>query len=65
MAFKDMETELPILSVRKIVRRNNEVKFLQEGGIIRNRSTGEVIPFYEHQGVYFVKLKIKDPQLVG
>ena len=60
-AFKDMETELPILSVRKIVRNNNDVLFRQGGGIIKGRANGQTIQFYEFQGVYFVKLKVSDP----
>ena len=64
VAFKDMETELPILSVRKIVRRGNEVRFKKLGGIIRNHSTGEPQRFHEHQGVYFMKLKVNDPSLL-
>ena len=61
IAFKDMETELPILSVRKMVKRNNEVKFKKSGGFIRNRDTGRVLKFHEHEGVYFLKLKVLDP----
>ena len=60
-AFKDMETELPILSVRKIVRQNNDVLFRQGGGTIVNRALKRTLRFYEYQGVYFIKLKIKDP----
>ena len=62
VAFKDMETELPILSVRKIVKRDgNDVRFRKGGGQIRNSLSGKVVNFYEHEGVYFIKLKIKNP----
>ena len=64
VAFKDMETELPILSVRKMVRKGNEVRFKKLGGTIRNTSTGELQRFHEHQGVYFMKLKINDPSFL-
>ena len=60
-AFKDMETELPILSVRKIVRNDNDVLFRHGGGVIKGRTNGQTIQFYEFQGVYFVKLKVADP----
>ena len=63
VAFKDMETELPILSVRKMVKRNNDVQFQKRGGVIRNRDTGKSVQFYEHEGVYFLKLKVNDPHL--
>jgi hypothetical protein len=66
IAFKDMETELPILSVRKIVKKGcNDVRFKQGGGSIRNRQSGKVVKFFEHEGVYFIKLKIKDPNDLG
>ena len=61
IAFKDMETELPILSVRKMVKRNNEVKFKNDGGFIRNRDTGRLLKLHEHEGVYFLTLKVLDP----
>jgi len=61
VAFKDMETELPILSVRKMVKNENDVKFEEGGGFIRNRRSGRVLRFFEHEGVYFIKLKVKDP----
>ena len=64
IAFKDMETELPILSVRKMVKRNNEVKFKKGGGFIRNRDSGRVLRFHEHEGVYFLKLKVIDPSTI-
>ena len=64
VAFKDMETELPILSVRKMVKRNNGVRFHPGGGTITNRKTGRTLNFYEHDGVYFIKLKVSDPSLV-
>ena len=61
IALKDMETELQILSVRKMVKRNNEVKFKKDRGFIRNRDTGRLLKFHEHEGVYFLKLKVLDP----
>ena len=60
-AFKDMEVELPILSVRKIVKRRNTVEFVDAGGTITHNDSGAVMRFFEHEGVYFLKLKIHDP----
>ena len=61
IAFKDMEVELPILSVRKMVRHGNDVQFKDKGGTITDRSTGRVIRFFEHEGVYFLKFKVSGP----
>ena len=61
VAFKDMETELPMLSVRKMIKSENDVHFEDGGGSIRNRRTGRILNFFEHEGVYFIKLKLKDP----
>jgi hypothetical protein len=59
-----METDLPILSVRKMVKQDNTVRFKNGGGTIRNRKTGRIVHFYEHEGVYFIKLKLTDPSLL-
>ena len=61
--FKDMDVELPILSVRKIVKRRNSVRFNQRGGTIKCLDTGRILKFYEHEGVYFIKLKVTDPAI--
>ena len=62
IAFKDMETELPIWSVRNMVKNQNVVTFEDDGGTIRNKNSGRVMRFYEHEGVYFIKLKVKNPE---
>ena len=64
VAFKDMETDLPILSVRKMIKAGSDVEFHDGGGSIRNRQTGLTLFFYEHEGVYFIKFKVKDPALL-
>ena len=56
-----MEVEMPILSVRKMVKRGNDVDFRRGGGFVRNRSTGKTIQFHEYEGVYYLKLKVDDP----
>ena len=60
--FKDMEIELPILSVRKMVKRGNDVRLVPDGGTITTRDTGRSIRFHEHEGVYFLKLRIAGPK---
>ena len=56
-----MEVELPILSARKIVKNKNDVGFTQQGGTIQNQVAGQTTKFYEHDGVYFLKLTISGP----
>ena len=57
----DIDVDLPILSVRRIVRQGNPVNFRQGGGYIRNARTGTKLRFVERQGVYFIKVKVKEP----
>ena len=62
VAFKDTETELPILSDRKIIRKGHDVRFRRLGSTIRNHSTGRALRFHEHQGVYFTKVEGQQSQ---
>ena len=59
------KTKLPILSVRKMAKRNNEVKFKKDGGFIRNRKAGRLLKFQKHEGAYFLKLEVLDPSSVN
>ena len=61
LPMDDLDVDVPILSVRRIVRRGNLVKFRRGGGYIQNARTGRKLPFIERQGVYFIKVKVKDP----
>ena len=67
--FKDMEVEIPILSVRKMIKKRNQVHFDEGGGFIENKDTGTRVPFYEYAGAYYLKLCVHDPkpihQLLG
>ena len=56
-----MNVKVPILSVRKLVRDNHNVWFEKHGGYILNLNTGEKIPFFEFQGVYYLKMKMLPP----
>ena len=59
--FKDMEVELPILSVRKMVKRGNDVRFVPDGSTITHRDASRLIKFHGHEGVYFPKLTVAGP----
>ena len=61
LPMDDLDVDVPILSVRRIVRRGNLVKFRRGGGYIQNARTGRKLPFVERQGVYFIKVKVKNP----
>ena len=67
-AFRDMEVEMPILSMRKITKEYGNVTFTEDGGYIQHRGTGSVIHFHEWEGTYFMKLQVGQPeqlQLLG
>ena len=59
--FDSMQVKTPILSVGKLVRDNNEVRFRRHGGFIQNSASGKKINVFEYQGVCFMKLKIQPP----
>ena len=59
--FVNMKVKCPILSVRKLCKDGNEVRMNRRGGFIRHIKSGKVINFFEHQGVYYVKLRIQPP----
>ena len=56
-----MKVKVPILSVRKLIQGNHTVWFEKHGGYILNLLTGEKLPFFEIQGVYYLKMKILPP----
>ena len=59
--FVNMKVKCPILSVRKVCRDGHEVRIHRRGGVIKNITNGKEIDFFEHRGVYYIKLKIKKP----
>ena len=61
LPMDDLPLEMPILSVRKIVRKGNYVTFRDGGGYIKNVKSGKRLHFVERQGVYFIKVKVNDP----
>ena len=61
VTWQSMDVKVPILSVRQLVRNKHHVRFHEVGGYIRNTLTGQKIPFFEHQGVYYLKMKFSSP----
>ena len=61
IAWQSMKVKVPILSVRKLVRDKHHVKIRDGGGYIKNLRTSQRIPLFEHQGVYYFKMKILPP----
>ena len=61
IAWQSMTVKVQILSVRKLVRDKHHVRFHEGGGYIRNLQTNQRIPFFEYQGVYYLKMNISPP----
>ena len=59
--WNSMKVKVPIRSVRKLVQDNHNVWFEKHGGYILNLLTNEKLPFFEFQGVYYLKMKILPP----
>lgn len=59
LKFCHMNVTTPIISVRKLVKDGFEIYICDGGGFIRHAETCELLDFMEHQGVYYMKLKIK------
>ena len=58
--FSELPVQMPILSVRKIVKKGNRVVFQDQGGYIVNKNTGRKINFVDKNGVYFVRMKLPE-----
>ena len=61
LPLDDIPLEVPIPSVRNIVRKGNCVTFRDGGGYIHNVKKGHNMRFAERQGVYFIKVQSKAP----
>ena len=59
--WNSMPVKVPILSVRKLVKDQHHVRFHEQGGYIKCLRTGARIPFFEHQGVYYLKMRFLPP----
>ena len=58
--FADLPVQCPILSVRCIIRKGNDIVFTEDGGYIQHRTSRRKIDLVEREGVYFIKMKILD-----
>ena len=58
--FHDMDVNSPIISVRRLVKDGYSIYIGDGGGFIQQVQSGKRMHFFEHQGVYFMKLKVKD-----
>ena len=63
LPMNDPPLEMPILSVRNIVRKGNYTPFRDGGSYIKNVKTGHNMRFVGRQGVYFTKVLVKAPSL--
>ena len=52
----DLPVECPIISVRKVVKKRNILKFKDGGGYIMNIETKKKLRFIKRSGVYFIKI---------
>ena len=56
--LSELPVQMPILSVRKIVKKGNKVMFQAQGGRIVNKNTGRKLNLVDRDGVYFVRMKL-------
>ena len=61
VTWSHMKVKCPILSVRCLVDDGHDVWIRKGGGVIRHVASGEEIQFFEHAGVYYLKMKIDPP----
>ena len=56
--FSDLPLTMPILSVRKHVRRNHRCRIKEGGGYFTHNVTSKRTRFVEKEGVYFMRMKV-------
>ena len=61
IVFSNLKVDVPILSVRRMVKLGNDVIFTEIGGSITNKMSGQKLTFIEADGTYWIKLKIQPP----
>ena len=61
IVFSNLKVDVPILSVRRMVKLGNDVIFTETGGSITNRLTGQKLTFIEADCTYCIKLKVQPP----
>ena len=52
--FADLSIQCPIPSVRRIIRKGNDIDFTEDGGFIQHRTSRRKIDFVEQEGAYFI-----------
>ena len=58
--FQNAKVGMPILSVRRLVKKGSKVEFADDGGTIY-LPCGQKVSFKERHGIYFVKLYVVPP----
>ena len=61
MTWSHMGVKCPILSVRCLVEDGHDVWIRKGSRVIRNTTRGKEIKFYEHAGIYYLKMKVHRP----
>ena len=56
-----MKVKCPILSVLRFTKEGNQVILREDGGEIVNDRTGKKIPFFQQNGVYYLRLQVTAP----
>ena len=59
--WNHMKVKCPILSVLRLTKEGNQVILREDGGDIVNIRTGKKIPFFQQNGVYYLRLQVKSP----
>jgi hypothetical protein len=61
ITWNHMKVKCPILSVLRLTKDGNKIVIREDGGEIINLESGKRIPFFQHNGVYYLKLKVNSP----
>ena len=59
--FNHMKVQLPILSVRQMMRKGGQMVLTDSGGSITNPLTRQTIDFVIHDNLWYAKLKVNKP----
>ena len=59
--FNDMKVQMPILAVKKMMKKGTKMLLEEDGGVLYNSRTQQRLNFIEHSGLWFMKLKVKPP----
>ena len=59
--LNNMKVDIPILSVRKLVKDGFDICFTESGGYIKARDDGKKVQLIEADGAYWLKMKVNPP----